>query len=99
VLVAQGPPITKAQGDVTADPLKRLRMNGRLCRDFDWGHGGARARREDSARVRGGGGGGAVGGGGAQNDVQTWHAGDDTINSAIHGAEAMVTRPGSAGPP
>ena len=50
-VVAQDQPITKAQGDVTADLLKRIGMNV----DFvatDWGTTGQRRAHEESRRAR-----------------------------------------------
>ena len=72
-LVAQDQPITKAQGDVTADLLKRLGMNV----DFvatDWGTvGGRRAVK-------------TLPGQGGWQMFHTWHAGADTINPAPYHA-------------
>jgi peptide/nickel transport system substrate-binding protein len=72
-LVAQDQPITKPQGDVTADLLKRLGMNV----DFvatDWGTvGGRRAVRTPPGQ-------------GGWNMFHTWHAGADTINPATYNA-------------
>ena len=48
-LVAQDQPITKAQGDVTADLLKRLGMKVDFAA-IDWGTVGARRAAEDAAR-------------------------------------------------
>ncbi len=72
-LVAQDQPVTKAQGDVTADLLKRLGMNV----DFnaiDWGTVGARR----AVKTPPGQGGWAM--------FHTWHAGADTINPAPYHA-------------
>ena len=85
-VVAQDQPITKAQGDVTADLLKQLGMNV----DFvatDWGTVGARRAMKTPP------------GQGGWNMFHTWHAGADCINPArLHRASApMATRPGSAG--
>jgi len=68
-IVAQDQFITKAQGDVTADLLKRLGMNV----DFvatDWGTVGAR-RAVKSPPGQGG-----------WHMFHTWHAGSDCINPA-----------------
>jgi peptide/nickel transport system substrate-binding protein len=72
-LVAQDQPITKAQGDVTADLLKRLGMN----LDFvatDWGTVGARRALKTPP------------GQGGWNMFHTWHSGADTINPAPYHA-------------
>ena len=66
-LVAQDQPITKAQGDVTADLLKRMGMNV----DFvatDWGTVGAR-RAQKTPHNQGG-----------WEMFHTWHAGADCIS-------------------
>jgi peptide/nickel transport system substrate-binding protein len=68
-LVAQDQPITKAQGDVTADLLKRMGMNV----DFvatDWGTVGARRAVKTPP------------GQGGWQMFHTWHAGSDCINPA-----------------
>jgi peptide/nickel transport system substrate-binding protein len=68
-LVAQDQPILKAQGDVTADLLKRLGMNV----DFvatDWGTVGARRAVKTPP------------GQGGWQMFHTWHAGSETINPA-----------------
>ena len=68
-IVAQDQSITKAQGDVTADLLKRIGFNV----DFvatDWGTVGAR-RAVKSAPGQGG-----------WHMFHTWHAGSDCINPA-----------------
>jgi len=68
-LVAQDQPITKPQGDVTADLLKRLGMNV----DFvatDWGTVGARRAVKTPP------------GQGGWQMFHTWHAGGDCINPA-----------------
>src|SRR5271168_3829211 len=68
-LVAQDQPITKAQGDVTADLLKRLGMNV----DFvatDWGTVGARRAVKTPP------------GQGGWQMFHTWNAGADCINPA-----------------
>ncbi|WP_456617704.1 MULTISPECIES: ABC transporter substrate-binding protein [unclassified Bradyrhizobium] len=72
-LVAQDQPITKAQGDVTADLLKRLGMNV----DFvatDWGTVGSRRAAKTPP------------GQGGWNMFHTWHAGADCINPAPYTA-------------
>jgi peptide/nickel transport system substrate-binding protein len=70
-VVAQDQPITKAQGDVTADLLKKLGMNV----DFvatDWGTvGSRRALKTPPAQ-------------GGWNMFHTWHAGADCINPAAY---------------
>lgn len=68
-IVAQDQPITKAQGDVTAELLKRLGMNV----DFvatDWGTTGQR-RAQKSPPGQGG-----------WSMFHSWHAGADCINPA-----------------
>jgi peptide/nickel transport system substrate-binding protein len=68
-LVAQDQPITKAQGDVTADLLKHLDMNV----DFvatDWGTVGSRRAQKTPP------------GQGGWQMFHTWHAGADCINPA-----------------
>jgi peptide/nickel transport system substrate-binding protein len=72
-LVAQDQPITKAQGDVTADLLKRLGMNVDFAA-IDWGTVGAR-RAQKSPPGQGG-----------WQMFHTWHAGADTINPAPYHA-------------
>src|SRR5437763_10200956 len=70
-IVAQDQPITKAQGDVTAELLKRLGMNV----DFvatDWGTTGQR-RAVKSPPGQGGWG-----------MFHTWHAGADCVNPAVY---------------
>jgi peptide/nickel transport system substrate-binding protein len=70
-IVAQDQPITKAQGDVTADLLKRMGMNV----DFvatDWGTVGSRRASKAPA------------GQGGWEMFHTWHAGADCINPAIY---------------
>jgi len=69
-LVAQDLSYTKAQGDVTADLLKRLGMN----LDFvatDWGTVGARRSQK------------TVPGHGGWQMFHTWHAGADCVNPAV----------------
>ena len=70
-VVAQDQPITKAQGDVTADLLKRIGMNV----DFvatDWGTVGQR-RAQKSPPGQGG-----------WAMFHTWHAGADCVNPAVY---------------
>jgi peptide/nickel transport system substrate-binding protein len=69
-LVAQDQPITKAQGDVTADLLKRLGMNVDFAA-IDWGTVGARRAQK------------APPGQGGWQMFHTWHAGADCINPAV----------------
>jgi peptide/nickel transport system substrate-binding protein len=72
-LVAQDQPVTKAQGDVTADLLKRLGMNV----DFvatDWGTVGSRRAQKTPP------------GQGGWQMFHTWHAGADCINPAPYTA-------------
>jgi len=72
-LVAQDQPITKAQGDVTADLLKQIGMNV----DFvatDWGTVGSRRALKTPP------------GQGGWNMFHTWHAGADCINPAAYNA-------------
>ena len=69
-IVAQDQPITKAQGDVTADLLKRIGFNV----DFvatDWGTVGARRAKKNPP------------GQGGWQMFHTWHAGADCINPAV----------------
>jgi peptide/nickel transport system substrate-binding protein len=72
-LVAQDQPITKAQGDVTADLLKRLGMNVDFAA-IDWGTVGARRAQKTPP------------GQGGWAMFHTWHAGADTINPAPYHA-------------
>ncbi|KYH00396.1 ABC transporter substrate-binding protein [Bradyrhizobium sp. DOA1] len=72
-LVAQDQPITKAQGDVTADLLKKLGMNV----DFvatDWGTVGSRRTQKTPP------------GQGGWNMFHSWHAGADCITPAAYTA-------------
>jgi peptide/nickel transport system substrate-binding protein len=72
-IVAQDQPITKAQGDVTADLLKRLGMNV----DFvatDWGTVGSRRAQKTPP------------GQGGWQMFHSWHAGADCINPAAYTA-------------
>ena len=69
-LIAQDQPITKAQGDITADLLKRLGINV----DFiatDWGTVGARRAVK------------APPGQGGWHMFHTWHSGADIVNPAV----------------
>jgi peptide/nickel transport system substrate-binding protein len=66
-LVAQDQPITKAQGDVTADLLKRLGMNVDFAA-IDWGTVGTRRAQRTPP------------GQGGWQMFHTWHAGSDCIN-------------------
>jgi peptide/nickel transport system substrate-binding protein len=68
-LVAQDQPITKSQGDVTADLLKRLGMNVDFAA-IDWGTVGARRVVKTPP------------GQGGWQMFHTWHAGADTMNPA-----------------
>jgi peptide/nickel transport system substrate-binding protein len=72
-LVAQDQPITKAQGDVTAELLKKLGMNV----DFvatDWGTVGSRRAQKTPP------------GQGGWQMFHTWHAGADCTNPAAYNA-------------
>jgi peptide/nickel transport system substrate-binding protein len=72
-IVAQDQSITKAQGDVTADLLKRMGMNV----DFvatDWGTVGSRRASKAAA------------GQGGWEMFHTWHAGADCVNPAVYNA-------------
>ena len=69
-LVAQDQPITKAQGDVTADLLKRLGVNVDFAA-IDWGTVGARRAQKTPP------------GQGGWQMFHTWHAGADCINPAV----------------
>jgi peptide/nickel transport system substrate-binding protein len=69
LLVATDVAITKAQGDVTADLLKRIGMNVQYAA-LDWGTvGQRRAKKEPPAE-------------GGWNIFHTWHAGADCVNPA-----------------
>jgi peptide/nickel transport system substrate-binding protein len=72
-LVAQDQPITKAQGDVTADLLKRLGMNVDFAA-IDWGTVGARRAQKTPP------------GQGGWHMFHTWHAGADCISPAAYNA-------------
>ncbi|MBB3898106.1 ABC transporter substrate-binding protein [Roseococcus suduntuyensis] len=72
-IVAQDQPITKAQGDVTADLLRRLGINV----DFvatDWGTTGQRRAMRNPP------------GQGGWSMFHTWHAGADCVNPAAYNA-------------
>ena len=69
-LVAQDQPITKAQGDVTADLLKRLGMNVDFAA-IDWGTVGQRRAVKTPP------------GQGGWQMFHTWHSGADCINPAV----------------
>jgi len=69
-LVAQDQPITKAQGDVTADLLKRLGMNVDFAA-IDWGTVGTRRAMKTPP------------GQGGWQMFHTWHSGADCINPAV----------------
>jgi peptide/nickel transport system substrate-binding protein len=72
-LVAQDQPITKAQGDITADLLKRLGMNVDFAA-IDWGTVGARRAQKTPP------------GQGGWQMFHTWHAGADCISPAAYNA-------------
>jgi len=72
-LVAQDISITKAQGDVTADLLKRLGMNVDFAA-LDWGTVGARRAQKTPP------------GQGGWQMFHTWHAGADCISPAPYNA-------------
>jgi peptide/nickel transport system substrate-binding protein len=69
-LVAQDQPITKAQGDITADLLKRLGINVDFAA-IDWGTVGARRAMKTPP------------GQGGWQMFHTWHSGADCINPAV----------------
>src|SRR5947207_3065674 len=69
-LVAQDQPITKAQGDITADLLKRLGMNVDFAA-IDWGTVGARRAVKTPP------------GQGGWQMFHTWHSGADCVNPAV----------------
>ena len=70
-VVAQDQPITKAQGDVTAELLKRHRHERRFRRDR-LGHDRPAPRAEVAARPR------------RLGMFHSWHAGADCINPAVY---------------
>ena len=72
-LVAQDQPITKAQGDVTADLLRRLGMNVDYVAT-DWGTVGQRRAMKNPP------------GQGGWGMFHTWHAGADAINPVLYNA-------------
>jgi peptide/nickel transport system substrate-binding protein len=67
LLVATDVQITKAQGDVTADLLKRIGMNVQY-QALDWGTVGQRRAKKDPPAQ------------GGWNIFHTWHAGSDCVN-------------------
>ncbi len=69
LLVATDVAITKAQGDVTADMLKRIGMNVQYAA-LDWGTVGQRRAKKDPPEQ------------GGWNIFHTWHAGADCVNPA-----------------
>ncbi|WP_428533051.1 ABC transporter substrate-binding protein [Rhodopila sp.] len=69
LLVATDVGITKAQGDVTADLLKRVGMNVDY-QALDWGTVGQRRAKKDPPSQ------------GGWNIFHTWHAGADCVNPA-----------------
>ncbi len=73
LLVATDVAITKAQGDVTADLLKRIGMNVDY-QALDWGTVGARRAKKEAPSE------------GGWNIFHTWHAGADCINPAPYTA-------------
>jgi peptide/nickel transport system substrate-binding protein len=73
LLVATDVQITKAQGDVTADLLKRIGMNVQY-QALDWGTVGQRRASKESADK------------GGWHIFHTWHAGADCVNPAPYTA-------------
>ena len=73
LMVATDIPITKAEGDVTADMLGKLGMNVDY-QALDWGTVGARRAKKDPP------------GKGGWHIFHTWHAGADCINPAPYTA-------------
>jgi len=69
LLVATDVAITKAQGDVTADLLKRIGMNVQYTA-LDWGTVGQRRAKKEAPAA------------GGWNIFHTWHAGADCVNPA-----------------
>jgi peptide/nickel transport system substrate-binding protein len=69
LLVATDVAITKAQGDVTADLLKRIGVNVQY-QALDWGTVGQRRAKKDPPAE------------GGWNIFHTWHAGADCVNPA-----------------
>jgi peptide/nickel transport system substrate-binding protein len=72
-LVAQDQPITKAQGDVTADLLRRLGMTVDYVAT-DWGTVGQRRALKNPPNQ------------GGWSMFHTWHAGADAINPVLYNA-------------
>ncbi|WP_368416669.1 ABC transporter substrate-binding protein [Falsiroseomonas sp.] len=72
-LVAQDQPITKAQGDVTADLLRRLGMTVDYVAT-DWGTVGQRRAMKNPPNQ------------GGWGMFHTWHAGADAINPVLYNA-------------
>jgi peptide/nickel transport system substrate-binding protein len=70
-VVAQDQPITKAQGDVTADLLKRIGFNVDYVAT-DWGTTGQRRAMKNPV------------GQGGWSMFHSWHAGADCINPAVY---------------
>lgn len=70
-IVAQDQPITKAQGDVTADLLKRIGFNVDFV-STDWGTVGQRRAMKNPV------------GQGGWSMFHSWHAGADCINPAVY---------------
>jgi peptide/nickel transport system substrate-binding protein len=73
LLVATDVAITKAQGDVTADLLKRIGMNVQYTA-LDWGTVGQRRAKKDPPSQ------------GGWHIFHTWHAGADCVNPAPYTA-------------
>ncbi|HKM65459.1 MAG TPA: ABC transporter substrate-binding protein [Acidisphaera sp.] len=73
LLVATDIAITKAEGDVTADALKRIGMNVDYVA-LDWGTVGQRRAKKDPPDK------------GGWNIFHTWHAGADCVNPAPYTA-------------
>jgi peptide/nickel transport system substrate-binding protein len=69
LMVATDVPITKAQGDVTADLLKRIGVSVQY-QALDWGTVGQRRAKKDPPAD------------GGWNIFHTWHAGADCVNPA-----------------
>jgi peptide/nickel transport system substrate-binding protein len=72
-LIAQDQPITKPQGDVTADLLKRLGVNVDFAA-IDWGTVGARRAQK------------APPGQGGWQMFHSWQTGADALNPAVNNA-------------
>jgi peptide/nickel transport system substrate-binding protein len=73
LLVATDVPITKAEGDMTADTLQKIGMNVDY-QSLDWGTVGSRRAKKDPPSQ------------GGWNIFHTWHAGADCINPAPYTA-------------